>query len=311
MSPRPPARARRAVLAAAPAVLWLAGCAGPGRAGREPADPVPSALRRALADGPGPWVLALGEVHDHPGLHARRLDWLRALTATPQRFCLALEQFEVTRQADLEAAQQRGAADARAVAAAGGFDFAGWDWPFYEPLIALALERGLPLVAANLPAPAVAAIARGRGPGGEPPVGWRDDDESAQRRLLDEGHCGLLPATALAPMARAQRARDEAMAAALVAAIQRHRLPAVLIAGNGHVRRDLGVPRFLASAGHAGPVVSVGFVEEARGSGDAGEDASRRYDWLVGLPAHARPDPCEGLRARFGRARGQAQGSGR
>ena len=319
MSRPPSANARRALLAALPAALWLPGCSvpGPGSPGSDagspgsgrlgsprqaPSDPVPPALRAALTDDAGPWVLALGEVHDHPGLHARRLDWLRALTADSQRLCLVLEQFDRSRQDALEAAQRQGA-DLRAVAAAGGFDFAGWEWSRYEALIALAMARGLSLVAGNLPGPAVAAIARGRSPGGEPPAGWRDDDEAAQRHLLDEGHCGLLPASALAPMARAQRARDGAMAAALVAAIGRHRLPAVLIAGNGHIRRDLGVPRFLASARHVGRVLTVGFVEDAQGGGEASADPSGRYDWVVGLPAHPRPDPCEGLRARFGRPR--------
>lgn len=314
----PPARGRRALLAAVPAVLGLPGCSGPGlgrtaqgapgaggsaHGGPVPRDPLPAALRAAFADRRRPCVLALGEVHDHPGLHECRLDWLHALTAGSQRCCLVLEQFDRSRQSALEGAQQRGEADPRAVAAAGGFDFAGWAWPPYEALIALAMARGLPLVAGNLPGPAVAAIARGRSPGGEPPAGWRDDDEAAQRRLLDEGHCGLLPASALAPMARAQRARDGAMAEALVAAIGRHRMPAVLIAGNGHVRRDLGVPRFLAPAGHAGSVLAVGFIEDPQGRGEAVEDPSGCYDWLVGLPAHPRPDPCEGLRARFGRPR--------
>lgn len=313
MRQRPPVRGRRVLLAALPAALGLPACGVPGlggqvhgapaRGGPVPRDPVPPALRAALTDGMRPCVLALGEVHDHPGLHERRLDWLRALTSGSQRCCLVLEQFDRSRQNALEDAQRRGETDPRAVAAAGGFDFAGWEWPRYEALIALAMARGLPLVAGNLPGPAVAAIARGRSPGGEPPAGWRDDDEAAQRRLLDEGHCGLLPASALAPMARAQRARDGAMAAALVAAIGRHRLPAVLIAGNGHVRRDLGVPRFLASAGHVGSVLTVGFVEDAQGRGEAGADPSGRYDWRVGLPAHPRPDPCEGLRARFGRPR--------
>ncbi len=265
--------------------------------------PLPGELRRTLAALSRPWVLALGEVHDHPGLHARRLAWLRAMVDAPLRPCLALEQFDASRQAELDAAQRRPSPEARAVAAAGGFDFAGWDWPLYEPLIGLALAHGLPLLGANLPAAEVASIARGRGSGGEPPPDWRDADEAAQRRLLDEGHCGLLPAAMLAPMARAQRARDAGMARAAVAGVARHAMPVVLIAGNGHVRRDLGVPRFLAAAGHVGAVISVGFVEQPDADGQARRDPSGLHDWRVALPALDRPDPCEALRARFGRPR--------
>jgi hypothetical protein len=108
-----------------------------------------------------------------------------------------------------------------------------------------------------------------------------------------------MPAAALAPMARAQRARDAAMARALVEATRIHRMPVVLLAGNGHVRRDLGVPRFLGVAGHPGRTLAVGFVEDAAGRGEPGPDPQGLYDWRVALPAIARPDPCESLRERF------------
>jgi uncharacterized iron-regulated protein len=66
----------------------------------------------------------------------------------------------------------------------------------------------------------------------------------------------LLPESQIAPMARIQLARDRAMAQTLASAVQRAGpgKTVVLVAGNGHVRRDLGVPLYLP-AGLAHQVV--------------------------------------------------------
>ena len=96
------------------------------------------------------------------------------------------------------------------------------------------------------------------------------------------GHCGMLPEDMLEPMARAQVARDVVMAETLRPFASRG---VVLIAGNGHVRRDIAVPYWLRMQGLKS--WSVGFVEQA---GTPGEfDRERRID------AIEHPDPCVGL----------------
>jgi uncharacterized iron-regulated protein len=86
-------------------------------------------------------------------------------------------------------------------------------------------------------------------------------------------------------MVNAQVARDIWMARLI-----REQLPrdVVLIAGNGHVRKDVGVPYWLASVAPAPGMRSVGYLEapEARG----------RYDAVVSVAAPQRPDPCASLR---------------
>ncbi|SPK74054.1 Putative lipoprotein (fragment) [Cupriavidus taiwanensis] len=84
-------------------------------------------------------------------------------------------------------------------------------------------------------------------------------------------------------MLAAQAARDAVMAQALRPYAGRG---VVLIAGNGHVRRDVGVPRWLAD--EAGKVLSVGYVESAPSDGE--------FDMAVVVPAVERKDPC--LQAR-------------
>jgi uncharacterized iron-regulated protein len=85
-------------------------------------------------------------------------------------------------------------------------------------------------------------------------------------------------------MAKAQIARDVVMAETL----RTHAASGVvLIAGNGHVRKDIAVPFWLRRDGlhpHA-----VGFLEPAA-------DAAA-FDEAHRIPATQRPDPCAGFKA--------------
>lgn len=283
-----------------PPVPFGSGAGGftPARAdaGAEQALALPAGLRLA---GPGAGsidFLLLGEVHDNPVHHRLRLQWLQAL-ARDGAFVVAMEQLDADRQADIDRARAAGA-DAHGVAQAAGFEFKGWDWPLYEPMIRLTLERGFALVAANLSNRDASAISRGQSHpmAGARPSDWgpRDDDSVSQD--IREGHCGLLPEAAIDAIARAQRARDAQIAKAMAQARARTGLPVVLIAGNGHVRQDRGVPRHLRDLVPDARTASVGLLE-----GPLRVDERGAYDWTVLTPAHTRPDPCEGLRARFKR----------
>lgn len=311
---RPTSRCRRALLLACAALAACAhppprpdGSARPGDSrrpeGSHPASEVPGSL--GSLD-----YLLLGEVHDNPEHHRRRLEWLERL-ADAGRFALALEQLDAERQPAIDAARATGL-DARALAQAASFDFDGWPWLHYGPFVAFALRRGLPLIGANLSAADVRRIARGAsdaaGADGVPPGGWRRQDQAVLEREIVDGHCGLLPESAAAPMALAQRSRDARMARALVEARRATGLPVVLLAGNGHVRRDVGVPRHLEAIDPGGKVLAVGVLERAGGSAAASagagasardpEEASR-FDRIVLTAPHRRDDPCEELRRRF------------
>lgn len=271
--------------------------------------PMPSALRGLVGDDRMPDFLLLGEVHDHPLHHRLRLDWLTSLSAL-QPVAIVMEQFDQDRQSDLDAARERGDS-ARDLAGAAGFRFNGWDWTFYEPVVRLALERGNLLFAANLSAERARAIARGSATGEAALADWSAADQLAMEGEIDRGHCGMLPATALGPMARAQLTRDATMATAMLRARRESGLPVVLIAGNGHVRRDLGVPRHLLARMPAARIISVGFLERGQteliAQADAGSPgAVIRYDLAVLTPPHQRPDPCEVFRQSHPRSKTSA-----
>jgi uncharacterized iron-regulated protein len=80
---------------------------------------------------------------------------------------------------------------------------------------------------------------------------------------------------------------------------------AVLIAGNGHVRDDLGVPVYLRvpdQRGARSTSISVGFLEASAGDAEADTfpraliAANPGYDYVVITPAIERPDPCAAFR---------------
>lgn len=272
----PPSRARRSALPTLAAALLLAACAAP------------TGPTRGL-DAVAPRVLLLGEVHDNPDGHARRYAWLEARVDAGWRPTIAMEQFDRDRQADLDRALAE-CADAACVIRRAEPDGQRWEWPLYAPVIELALARRLPLRAANLSRADASRVVR---------EGYRaalDDATIAsfgldrplardladgQRRAIDEGHCQQLPASIAEGMVRAQVARDVWMAKVVAAEAGRGDGVA-LLAGNGHVRRDLGVPRWLEGTAGA-RAFSVGFVEEP---------AEGTFDERVAIVPHPRVDPC-------------------
>lgn len=280
---------RRALLrlaASSIAAATLPGCAAlPGAASSAPP-------RAAFAAD----VLLIGEVHDNAAQHRLRLQWLEALAAR-RRIAIALEQIDAVRQGDLDRARaaDAGSVDrlpvrARRLAETAGFDFRGWDWRLYGPVVELALRRELPLVAANLSRSESVAVVRGRAPAAPEPPAWGSDERRVLEDAIRDGHCGTLPESMVAPMAAAQRTRDARLAQAVIDARRRTRLPVVLLAGNGHVRRDIGVPRYLAGLPPQDRVFVIGMVETRDGPPAAFDHAQ------LTEPA-VREDPCRALRA--------------
>ena len=241
----------------------------------------------------------LGEVHDHPEHHRLRAGLVERIGGPAE---LYFEQFDRENDAALRHAQAEGA-DADALVRAG--KLAGdWKWPLHKPLIDSALAAGYPVRAANLSAGDTRRIAKAGalGPGDTALAaalarsGWTAAREQEMRREIFESHCRALPEKLAPAMVLAQRARDAILAAALAAAPG----SAVLIAGNGHVRRDVGVPIYLP-AGSA--VLSVGFLETRDEEPDPrdyarGVSGEAAYDYVWFTSPQPRPDPCEAFRKR-------------
>lgn len=293
-------------------MAMLAGIAGCRGLAGEPAA-APASGPSADANGSRPTALSittadyllLGEVHDNRRAHARRLAWLRDLPASPCR-ALVFEQFD--REHDVALASwraehpgARGTQAARALAEAGGFAFDGWDYEAYSPVLELALERGWEVRAGNLSRAEAMAIARGTREAAPAPRGWTAAQDAGLVAAVREGHCGMVSDTQAQALALAQRSRDMQLAEAMRAARADGCRQVVLLAGNGHVRRNWGVPAHLHASEPDARIVVIGFLEstaDAGGSTDAPD-----YDVVETVRPQPRPDPCAGLRERFGRSR--------
>jgi uncharacterized iron-regulated protein len=253
----------------------------------------------------------LGEVHDNPAHHAIRARLIREIAARGAHPAVVFEQFDIDHDDALMAAQAAGG-DAERLADAGRLDRKGWRWPLHKPVIEAALAMRLPVRAGNLSraelrADGPAAVGSGNAIGHARLVAahWTGAQARDLRAEIVESHCGMLPEAVVPRLVLAQRERDAAMAQALVddATID----GAILIAGNGHVRADRGVPVYLHAPGLPDAdarSVGVGLVEVGPSDERAG-DFPRRivagypgFDYLWFTRRIARDDPCADITRR-------------
>ncbi|MES2742379.1 MAG: ChaN family lipoprotein [Pseudomonadota bacterium] len=247
----------------------------------------------AAVAAPNPQVLLLGEVHDNAQGQRARHAQLQRLVEAGWRPAIAMEQFDQENQALLTRAQ-KDCADADCIIRV----MAGprWDWAQYRPVLELALSYQLPLIAANLSrADASRTVRDGVKASfdGATVQAYRldaplpADIRAGQEREVAAGHCDMLPASMVGGMVEAQIARDIWMARLI-----RRQQPrdVVLLAGNGHVRKDIGVPRWLELGGPALTVRSEAYLEQG------GKQVPGAYDVVHTVKPQARPDPCAGLK---------------
>ena len=172
----------------------------------------------------------------------------------------------------------------------------GWVWDLYKPVIETALQRRLPIVAANLSqTDAMKIVRQGLGAALDPATlrEYKLDQplEGAffekQKEAIDNGHCNMLPATAFKGMVNAQVARDVWMAKTIR---DNAAQGIILLAGNGHVRKDIGVYYWLSSAERMRSQV-VAYSEDEDDTLNA-----LAYDRRVRVEPVKRDDPCETFR---------------
>ena len=259
----------------------------------------------------------LGEVHVNPYHHAAQETVLAALVARGRRPAVVFEMIERDQQPAIDALRAAGEPTADELAEATSFADSGWDWPLYRPLVALALEHELAILAGNAPVDETRALVRD-GVASIDPERWRalglDTPlaPAAQAALVDvmvQSHCGHAPGDYAVRLVEAQRLRDATMSDVMLGAAPS---PTVLITGAGHARRDHGVPLYLAEQAPAARVLALRLVEVAPGATDPKdyrnqiEGLPRPFDYLWFTPALERPDPCEQFREGLERMRQQA-----
>jgi len=199
---------------------------------------LPAAVDQALPTE----ALLLGEQHDIPEHQRLHRDTVQALATRGQLAALAMEMAD-------QGASTKGLprdADEAAVRQALRWNEAGWPWSAYGPTVMAAVRAGVPVLGANLPRAQMRAAMADESLDARLPA----PALARQREAIRAGHCDLMPASQIAPMARIQIARDRAMADTVSQAAQapgpgEPARTVVLVAGYAHVDAELGVPQHL------------------------------------------------------------------
>ena len=245
--------------------------------------------------------LLLGEKHDNPDHHALQLRALDHVLKTNTVSTVSFEMMSSEQQPLLQELSAYRQSSLEQVNEYLQWDNEGWDWDYYGPLLHSAMQADVLINAANISneemmqvygAPTAAKI-----------EGVLDEQTmAALEKDIDESHCGMLPESQFPAMVRVQQARDFAMAGSLAASSPQQ--IQVLIAGNYHIRRDLGVPNYLLnrqSSLEEDQIVSVAFMEVDGASNNPADylqqfGSVKAYDYIWFTPAVSDEDYCASLR---------------
>lgn len=234
-------------------------------------------------------VAILGEVHDNPAHHAEQAARVAALAPR----ALVFEMLTPEQAARITPAL---IADAAAMEEALDWEAGGWpDFALYHPIFAAA--AGARILGAKVTREAARevfetgpAAAFGDGADAYGLTAPLPEAEQAAREALQlAAHCDALPEEALPGMVAVQRLRDAVLARAAVQAMAETGGPVAVITGNGHARRDWGVPAYIARVAPDLDLFVLGQTEDGR-------PLEGGFDEVLSAPAVERPDPCAAFR---------------
>lgn len=253
-------------------------------------------------------AVLLGETHDNADHHALQAWMVARLVEGGRRPLVAFEMIDPAQEPALRRHLAEHPGDAAGLGPALDWDKSSWPaWALYAPIAQAALDAGAALAPANLSRDQARALAKAEPAEPLPP---QSPDHLAQMaRDIRDGHCGMLPETAVPGMVRVQRGRDAVMARTLAEGVRAHG-NAILIAGTGHARADHAVPAVLAALAPAARVFSIGFIEVRPGETDPATygalyDAARPpFDAVWFTPAAEREDQCEAFRRHMEKKKG-------
>jgi len=250
-------------------------------------------------------LVLLGEKHDNPEHHRLQASVIDAIAESGRRPAVVWEMITRDRDPVLRSFSSVGSGDLAELAQRLEWSKSGWpEWEMYQPIAEAAQRHGLVMVAGDL---AGETRSRLHHAGFD---GLRADERSALRldgsvpdpvyavlaETIERAHCGHAMQEHLPRMVEVQHARDAQLALSLREAVTSVAGGGVLIAGTGHVDRNIAVPRFLLGR----DVLVVAFVEVT-----AGETAPERYaaqnavDLIWFTERVDSVDPCEAFREQL------------
>jgi uncharacterized iron-regulated protein len=229
-------------------------------------------------------VYILGETHDNAAHHAKQADWVSDLSPK----ALVFEMLPAEAAANIAPELRK---DEAALAALDWWGNASPDGVLYAPILLAAPEAkvyGAHINRETTRAAMGVGIAAHFGTEAEAyglakPL--PEAEQTAREAMQLAAHCDALPAEMLPVMVDVQRLRDAGLARATAQALAETGGPVAVITGNGHARKDWGMPVYLIKAHSDVVVYSIGQGEDE--TAPEGE-----FDHITYSPAAEREDPC-------------------
>ncbi len=253
------------------------GAVRPGLAGELISDDVLSAMRDAD-------VVILGEIHDNPRHHLVQTEAIDAINPSAVVW-------EMVTEEGARRLAQTAASNPEELSRILRWAESGWPplsmyYPIFQASDAPVYGAMVPRAAARAAMERGAATALGADAARYgltvplPPA-----EQAAREADQLAAHCNALPAEALPQMVAIQRLRDAVLTRSVLQAVEDTKGPVAVITGNGHARKDRGIPTFLSRLQPGLKVYVLGQSEDGMISGT--------FDTVIDSPSVDREDPCK------------------
>ncbi len=247
-----------------------------GRADQHIPDDVAAAMRSAD-------VVILGEIHDNPHHHMVQTEALKIVSPSAVVW-------EMVTEEGAQRLAQKAASNPEELSRILRWAESGWPpLSMYYPVFQ---ATDAPVYGAMVPrAAARAAMERGAATtlGADAArfgltIPLSDAEQDAREADQLAAHCDAIPESALPQMVAIQRLRDAVLTRAILRATDETGGPVAVITGNGHARKDWGIPTFLS---RLRPGLKVFVLGQSEGGSIEGE-----FDAVIDSPSVEREDPC-------------------
>ncbi|KUJ73720.1 hypothetical protein AVO45_14115 [Ruegeria marisrubri] len=232
-------------------------------------------------------VVILGEVHDNPQHHRVQTEAVKAIKPSAVVW-------EMVTEEGAQRLAQKAATNPEELARILRWAESGWPplsmyYPVFQASDAPVYGAMVPRAAAQHameagPAAAMGADAALYGL----TIPLPPEEQAAREADQLAAHCDAIPQDLLPKLVAAQRLRDAVLTRAIRQALADTGGPVVVITGNGHARKDRGIPTFLSRLEPGLRIFVLGQSEDGAISGE--------YDAVLDSPAVEREDPCEAFR---------------
>jgi len=246
-------------------------------------------------------VLMLGEVHDNVEHHELQQKLFKARIESGRQPALMMEQLDAQSQPILDQALAGEDRDKVLNNVTALIKFS--DTQFYTPLLSIAIDNRLPVIAANVPNHLLRPVIWDSYEAYDADElkrlmvedVWNESRQEYLARNMGGAHCGQLREELRVGLTRSQRLRDALMTDSAIASVDRG---VVAIVGSSHARYDIGLPLYFAARAPTSHILSIGFVEVTENANDpsvynrVSATGEAPYDVMWFTPRMDREDPC-------------------